>query len=187
MDKICNVLGLEISFVFICFLLLVDIGKGFILVQKMVGKVCGLLGICLGIVCELLMIMVGFQDMIGLMIRDEMKEFVCFGFSVDLVMQSFCYIVVYFKLVDIKIYKELFDFFFVCGGVVLCLGDGIIYFWLNWMLLLDIVGIGGDFYICFFLGIFFFVGFGLVVFVVVLGLMLLDMLELVLVRFWGEL
>lgn len=32
MDKICNVLGLEISFVFICFLLLVDIGKGFILV-----------------------------------------------------------------------------------------------------------------------------------------------------------
>lgn len=55
------------------------------------------------------------------------------------------------------------------------------------MLLLDIVGIGGDFYICFFLGIFFFAGFGLVVFVVVLGLMLLDMLELVLVRFWGEL
>lgn len=73
-----------------------------------------------------------------------------------------------------------------CGGVLLCLGDGVIYFWLNCMLLLDIVGIGGDFYICFLIGIFFLVGFGLVVFVVVIGVMLLDMLEFVLVCFKGK-
>lgn len=72
------------------------------------------------------------------------------------------------------------------GGVLLCLGDGIIYSWLNCMLLFDMVGIGGDFYICFFIGIFFFVGFGLVVFVVVIGVMLLDMLEFVLVCFIGK-
>lgn len=73
-----------------------------------------------------------------------------------------------------------------CGGVLLCLGDGVIYLWLNCMLLLDIVGIGGDLYICFLLGIFFLVGFGLVVFVVVIGVMLLDMFELVLVCFKGK-
>lgn len=73
-----------------------------------------------------------------------------------------------------------------CGGVLFCFGDGIIYSWLNCMLLFDIVGMGGDLYICFLLGILFFVGFGLVVFVVVIGVMLLDMFELVLVWFKGE-
>lgn len=69
--------------------------------------------------------------------------------------------------------------------MVFWLGDGIIYSWLNWMFLFDIVGIGGDSYICFFFGIFFLGGFGVVVFVVVIGVMLLDMLELVLVCFSG--
>lgn len=120
------------------------------------------------------------------MMCDELKDLVCFGFFVDLVMQFFCYILVYLKFVDVQIYYILFDFIMNCGGVLLCLGDGVIYLWLNCMLLLDIVGIGGDLYICFLLGIFFLVGFGLVVFVVVIGVMLLDMFELVLVCFKGK-
>lgn len=80
----------------------------------------------------------------------------------------------------------LLNFISMCGGIVLCLGDGVIYLWLNCMLLFDIVGIGGDLYMCFLIGISFFVGLGLVVFVVVIGMMLLDMLELVLVCFKGK-
>lgn len=69
---------------------------------------------------------------------------------------------------------------------MLYLGDGVIYIWLNCMGLFDILGIGGDSYICFFLGISFLVGSGLVVFVVVIGMMFLNMLEFVLVCFKGE-
>lgn len=72
------------------------------------------------------------------------------------------------------------------GGVSLRSGDGVIYFWLNRMLLSDIVGIGGDFYIRFSIGIFFSAGFGLVAFVVVIGVMSFDMSEFVLVRFKGK-
>lgn len=186
--KVCEVLGLVLIDLFCLLMDLLDIGKGFLLVQKMVGCVCGLLegkGMCLGIYCELKMILVGLQDIIGLMICDELKDLVCLGFLVDLVMQLFCYIVVYLKLVDVKIYYILLEFIFICGGILLCLGDGVIYSWFNCMLLFDIVGIGGDLYICFLVGILFLVGLGLVVFVVVIGVMLLDMFELVLVCFKG--
>lgn len=184
--KVCEVFGLLYSDVFCQVKDVVESDCGFLLVQKMVGCVCGVKGICLGVYCELKMIFVGFQDIIGLMICDELKDLVCLGFLVDLVMQFFCYIVVYLKLVDVNMYYMLLDFIMNCGGVLLCLGDGVIYFWLNCMLLLDIVGIGGDFYICFLIGIFFLVGFGLVVFVVVIGVMLFDMLEFVLVCFKGK-
>lgn len=41
MDKVCYVLGLEVLKEFCCFVVVVDSGKGYMLVQKMVGKVCG--------------------------------------------------------------------------------------------------------------------------------------------------
>lgn len=95
--------------------------------------------------------------------------------------------VVYFKFVDVDIYYIFFIFIRNRGGVSFRLGDGVIYSWLNCMFLFDIVGIGGDLYIWFLIGILFLVGFGLVVFGVVIGVIFFDMLELVFVCFIGYL
>ena len=65
-----------------------------------------------------------------------------FGFSADLVMQSFCH-AAYPKPVDIITHKTLPEFITNRGGISLKPGDGIIHSWLNRMLLPDTVGTGG--------------------------------------------
>ncbi len=186
-DKTRAALGLEPSNLFIRPALPADTGKGFTLAQKIVGKACGLPGVRPGTSCEPIMTTVGSQDTTGPMTRDELKELACLGFSADLTMQSFCHTAAYPKPVDIKIHKELPDFFSTRGGVVLRPGDGIIHSWLNRMLLPDTVGTGGDSHTRFPLGISFPAGSGLVAFAAALGVMPLDMPESVLVRFTGKL
>ncbi len=164
-----------------------DQAKGFTLAQKMVGQACGLPGVRPGMSCEPVMTTVGSQDTTGPMTRDELKELACLGFNADLVMQSFCHTAAYPKPVDVKVHKELPDFFAARGGVVLKPGDGIIHSWLNRMLIPDTVGTGGDSHTRFPLGISFPAGSGLVAFAGALGVMPLDMPESVLVRFTGHL
>ncbi|MEN9202460.1 MAG: bifunctional aconitate hydratase 2/2-methylisocitrate dehydratase [Thermostichus sp. DG02_2_bins_29] len=186
-DKTRQALGLAPSPLFIRPTPPAETGKGYTLAQKMVGKACGLPGVRPGMSCEPLMTTVGSQDTTGPMTRDELKELACLGFNADLVLQSFCHTAAYPKPVDIKIQKELPDFFASRGGVVLRPGDGIIHSWLNRMLLPDTVGTGGDSHTRFPLGISFPAGSGLVAFAAALGVMPLDMPESVLVRFTGQL
>ena len=66
----------------------------FTLTQKMVGRAVGLpegQGVRPGTYCEPAITSVGSQDTTGPMIRDELKDLACLGFSADLVMQSFCH------------------------------------------------------------------------------------------------
>ena len=186
-DKVRTQLGLPASDLFIRPAAPADSGKGFTLAQKMVGKACGLSGVCPGTSCEPLMTTVGSQDTTGPMTRDEMKELACLGFSADLVMQSFCHTAAYPKPVDLKTHAELPDFISSRGGVALRPGDGIIHSWLNRMLLPDTVGTGGDSHTRFPLGISFPAGSGLVAFAAAIGAMPLDMPESVLVKFSGSL
>lgn len=185
-DKTREAVGLEMSELFTRSQR-EDTGKGYTLAQKMVGKACGLPGVRPGTSCEPMMTTVGSQDTTGPMTRDELKELACLGFSADLVMQSFCHTAAYPKPVDVKVHKELPDFFAQRAGVALRPGDGIIHSWLNRMLLPDTVGTGGDSHTRFPLGISFPAGSGLVAFAAALGVMPLDMPESVLVRFKGEL
>ncbi|MEO8364837.1 MAG: bifunctional aconitate hydratase 2/2-methylisocitrate dehydratase [Pseudoxanthomonas sp.] len=167
-----------------------DIGKGFTLAQKMVGRACGLPageGMRPGTYCEPKMTSVGSQDTTGPMTRDELKDLACLGFSADLVMQSFCHTAAYPKSVDVKTHHELPAFISTRGGIPLRPGDGIIHSWLNRMLLPDTVGTGGDSHTRFPIGISFPAGSGLVAFAAATGVMPLDMPESVLVRFKGEL
>ncbi len=188
-DKTRDALGLEPSPIFTRPIPSIENkGKmGFTLAQKMVGKACGLPGIRPGSSCEPIMTTVGSQDTTGPMTRDELKELACLGFNADLTLQSFCHTAAYPKPVDVKIHKELPDFFSTRGGVVLHPGDGIIHSWLNRMLLPDTVGTGGDSHTRFPLGISFPAGSGLVAFAAALGVMPLNMPESVLVKFTGEL
>ncbi|SHE58434.1 aconitase [Lampropedia hyalina DSM 16112] len=164
--------------------------KGFTLVQKMVGRACGLpegQGILPGTYCEPRMTSVGSQDTTGPMTRDELKDLACLGFSADLVMQSFCHTAAYPKPVDVKTHHELPDFISTRGGIALRPGDGVIHSWLNRMLLPDTVGTGGDSHTRFPVGVSFPAGSGLVAFAAATGVMPLDMPESVLVRFTGTL
>ncbi|RKZ67342.1 MAG: bifunctional aconitate hydratase 2/2-methylisocitrate dehydratase [Gammaproteobacteria bacterium] len=163
-----------------------ETGKGYTLAQKVVGRACGVSGICPGTYCEPKMTTVGSQDTTGAMTRDELKELACLGFSAELVMQSFCHTAAYPKPVDIKMQHELPDFMQTRSGVALRPGDGIIHSWLNRMILPDTVGTGGDSHTRFPMGISFPAGSGLVAFGAALGVMPLDMPESVLVRFKGE-
>ncbi len=162
-------------------------GEGYTLAQKMVGRACGLAGVCPGAYCEPRMTTVGSQDTTGPMTRDELKDLACLGFSADLTMQSFCHTAAYPKPVDIDTQHSLPDFIINRGGVSLRPGDGIIHSWLNRMLLPDTVGTGGDSHTRFPMGISFPAGSGLVAFAAATGVMPLDMPESVLVRFSGEL
>lgn len=185
-DKARQTLGLEPSNLFVRPTPPPDTGKGFTLAQKIVGRACGVKGVRPGTACEPVVTTVGSQDTTGPMTRDELKELACLGFSADLVLQSFCHTAAYPKPVDIKVHKELPDFFASRGGVVLRPGDGIIHSWLNRMLLPDTVGTGADSHTRFPLGISFPAGSGLVAFAAALGSMPIDMPESVLVRFKGE-
>ena len=163
---------------------------GFTLVQKMVGRACGLPegeGVRPGTYCEPKMTTVGSQDTTGPMTRDELKDLACLGFSADLVMQSFCHTAAYPKPVDVKTHKELPEFISTRGGVALRPGDGVIHSWLNRLLMPDTVGTGGDSHTRFPIGISFPAGSGLVAFAAATGVMPLDMPESVLVRFSGNL
>jgi aconitate hydratase 2/2-methylisocitrate dehydratase len=159
--------------------------KGYTLVQKIVGKACGLDGVQPGMYCEPELATVGSQDTTGPMTRDELKDLACLGFSADLVMQSFCHTAAYPKPVDVDTHKTLPKFFHDRGGVALRPGDGIIHSWLNRMLIPDAVGTGGDSHTRFPLGVSFPAGSGLVAFAAATGVMPLDMPESVLVRFTG--
>jgi len=166
-----------------------DSGKGFTLVQKMVGRACGLpegQGVRPGTYCEPKMTTVGSQDTTGPMTRDELKDLACLGFSADLVMQSFCHTAAYPKPVDAKMHRELPTFISNRGGVALRPGDGVIHSWLNRLLLPDTVGTGGDSHTRFPIGVSFPAGSGLVAFGAATGVMPLDMPESVLVRFKGK-
>ena len=170
-----------------------DIGKGYTLAQKMVGRACGLpvvgghqQGIRPGTYCEPRMTTVGSQDTTGPMTRDELKDLACLGFSADMVMQSFCHTAAYPKAVDVKMHRELPNFISNRGGVALRPGDGVIHSWLNRLLLPDTVGTGGDSHTRFPIGISFPAGSGLVAFGAATGVMPLDMPESVLVRFKGQ-
>ncbi|TXH91081.1 MAG: bifunctional aconitate hydratase 2/2-methylisocitrate dehydratase [Rhodoferax sp.] len=166
-----------------------DSGKGFTLVQKMVGRACGLpegQGVRPGTYCEPKMTTVGSQDTTGPMTRDELKDLACLGFSADLVMQSFCHTAAYPKPVDAKMHRELPAFISNRGGVSLRPGDGVIHSWLNRLLLPDTVGTGGDSHTRFPIGVSFPAGSGLVAFGAATGVMPLDMPESVLVRFKGK-
>jgi len=164
-----------------------DIGKGFTLAQKMVGKACGVEGIRPGTYCEPKMTTVGSQDTTGPMTRDELKDLACLGFSADLTLQSFCHTAAYPKPIDEITHHTLPDFIMTRGGVSLRPGDGIIHSWLNRMLLPDTVGTGGDSHTRFPIGISFPAGSGLVAFAAATGVMPLDMPESILVRFKGDL
>ncbi|MBI2751502.1 MAG: bifunctional aconitate hydratase 2/2-methylisocitrate dehydratase [Burkholderiales bacterium] len=162
---------------------------GFTLVQKMVGRACGLpegQGVRPGTYCEPKMTTVGSQDTTGPMTRDELKDLACLGFSADLVMQSFCHTAAYPKPVDAKMHRELPAFMSNRGGVALRPGDGVIHSWLNRLLLPDTVGTGGDSHTRFPIGVSFPAGSGLVAFGAATGVMPLDMPESVLVRFKGK-
>jgi aconitate hydratase 2/2-methylisocitrate dehydratase len=166
-----------------------DNKKGFSLAQKMVGRACGLpegQGVRPGTYCEPHMTTVGSQDTTGPMTRDELKDLACFGFSTDLMMQSFCHTSAYPKPVDIRTHHELPAFMTNRGGVALRPGDGVIHSWLNRFLLPDTCGTGGDSHTRFPIGISFPSGSGLVAFAAATGVMPLDMPESVLVRFKGN-
>ncbi|MFN3361611.1 MAG: bifunctional aconitate hydratase 2/2-methylisocitrate dehydratase [Pseudanabaenaceae cyanobacterium] len=186
-DRAREVLGLPPSELFIRPRPPQDTGKGYTLAQKIVGRACGLPGVRPGTYCEPIITTVGSQDTTGPMTRDELKELACLGFNADLVLQTFCHTAAYPKPADIKIHKELPDFFATRGGVVLRVGDGIIHSWLNRMLLPDTVGTGGDSHTRFPLGISFPAGSGLVALAAALGVMPLHMPESVRVRFTGKL
>ncbi|MGL9750616.1 MAG: bifunctional aconitate hydratase 2/2-methylisocitrate dehydratase [Symbiopectobacterium sp.] len=158
----------------------------FSLAQKMIGRACGVDGIRPDQYCEPKMTSVGSQDTTGPMTRDELKDLACLGFSADLVMQSFCHTAAYPKPVDVTTHHTLPDFIMNRGGVSLRPGDGVIHSWLNRMLLPDTVGTGGDSHTRFPIGISFPAGSGLVAFAAATGVMPLDMLESVLVRFKGK-
>ncbi len=182
-------LGLAASTVFRLPQAPVDTGKGFTLVQKMVGRACGLpegQGVRPGTYCEPRMTTVGSQDTTGPMTRDELKDLACLGFSADMVMQSFCHTAAYPKPVDAKMHRELPAFIANRGGVALRPGDGVIHSWLNRLLLPDTVGTGGDSHTRFPIGVSFPAGSGLVAFGAATGVMPLDMPESVLVRFKGQ-
>ncbi len=186
--KAREALGLPASTVFRLPVAPKDSGKGFTLVQKMVGRACGLpegQGVRPGTYCEPKMTTVGSQDTTGPMTRDELKDLACLGFSADMVMQSFCHTAAYPKPVDAKMHRELPAFISNRGGVALRPGDGVIHSWLNRLLLPDTVGTGGDSHTRFPIGVSFPAGSGLVAFGAATGVMPLDMPESVLVRFKG--
>ena len=185
-DTVREALTMEASDVFVRPVPPADTGKGYTLAQKIVGQACGLEGVRPSAYCEPEMATVGSQDTTGAMTRDELKELACLDFSAGLVMQSFCHTAAYPKLVDIKLHKELPNFFEERGGVALRPGDGVIHSWINRMILPDTVGTGGDSHTRFPIGISFPAGSGLVAFAAALGMMPLDMPESVLVRFKGE-
>jgi aconitate hydratase 2/2-methylisocitrate dehydratase len=185
-DRARETLGLDVSKVFVRSQDVADTGKGYTLVQKMVGKACGVAGVRPGQYCEPKMTSVGSQDTTGPMTRDELKDLACLGFSADLTMQSFCHTAAYPKPVDVDTHHTLPDFIMNRGGVSLRPGDGVIHSWLNRMLLPDTVGTGGDSHTRFPIGVSFPAGSGLVAFAAATGVMPLDMPESVLVRFKGE-
>jgi len=163
-----------------------DVGQGYSLAQKMVGKACGVEGVLPGTVCEPKMTSVGSQDTTGPMTMQEIAELACLRFKSDLFMQSFCHTAAYPKESDFDRWSIMRETTVDCGGVSLKPGDGVIHPWLNRMLVPDTVGTGGDSHTRFPLGISFPAGSGLVAFAAALGFMPLEMPESVLVRFKGK-
>ncbi|WP_334087976.1 bifunctional aconitate hydratase 2/2-methylisocitrate dehydratase [Helicobacter typhlonius] len=161
--------------------------KGYTLAQKMVGKACGVEGVCPGSYCEPKTTTVGSQDTTGAMTRDEIKELAALSFGADFVLQSFCHTAAYPKPADVSLHATLPNFISDRGGVALRPKDGVIHSWLNRMCLPDTVGTGGDSHTRFPIGISFPAGSGLIAFAAVTGSMPLDMPESVLVRFKGKL
>ena len=164
-----------------------DESEGYTLVQKIVGKACGVQGVRAGQYCEPATLTVGSQDTTGPMTRDEIKELASLGFSADFVLQSFCHTAAYPKPSDLETQRTLPKFMSSRGGVSLRPGDGVIHSWLNRMVLPDTVGTGGDSHTRFPIGVSFPAGSGLVAFAAVSGAMPLNMPESVLVRFSGRL
>lgn len=160
---------------------------GYTLAQKMLGRACGVEGVCPGMYIEPMTLTVGSQDTTGPMTRDEIKELASLGFNADFVMQSFCHTAAYPKVSDSNLHKTLPNFMTSRGGVSLKPGDGVIHSWLNRFVLPDSVGTGGDSHTRFPIGISFPAGSGLVAFAGVTGSMPLNVPESVLVRFSGEL
>ena len=161
--------------------------EGYTLVQKIVGRACGVQGIRAGQYCEPATLTVGSQDTTGPMTRDEIKELASLGFSADFVLQSFCHTAAYPKPSDLETQRTLPKFMSSRGGVSLRPGDGVIHSWLNRMVLPDTVGTGGDSHTRFPIGVSFPAGSGLVAFAAVSGAMPLNMPDSVLVRFSGRL
>ena len=164
-----------------------ELGGGYTLAQKMVGKACGVDGVRAGAYVEPEILTVGSQDTTGPMTRDEIKELASLSFGADFVLQSFCHTAAYPKPSDLVMHESLPKFINLRGGVSLKPGDGVIHSWLNRMVLPDTVGTGGDSHTRFPIGISFPAGSGLVAFAAVLGIMLLNMPESVLIKFKGEL
>ena len=164
-----------------------ELGGGYTLAQKMVGKACGKAGVRAGAYVEPEILTVGSQDTTGPMTRDEIKELASLSFGADFVLQSFCHTAAYPKPSDLEMQKSLPKFMTLRGGVSLKPGDGVIHSWLNRMVLPDTVGTGGDSHTRFPIGISFPAGSGLVAFAAVLGMMPLNMPESVLIKFKGEL
>ena len=164
-----------------------ELGGGYTLAQKMVGKACGKAGVRAGTYVEPEILTVGSQDTTGPMTRDEIKELASLSFGTDFVLQSFCHTAAYPKPSDLEMQKSLPKFMTLRGGVSLKPGDGVIHSWLNRMVLPDTVGTGGDSHTRFPIGISFPAGSGLVAFAAVLGMMPLNMPESVLIKFKGEL
>lgn len=164
-----------------------NVGGGYTLAQKILGRACGVEGVRAGMYIEPLTLTVGSQDTTGPMTRDEIKELASLGFNADLVMQSFCHTAAYPKVSDAALYKTLPRFMTSREGVSLKPGDGVIHSWLNRLVLPDTVGTGGDSHTRFPIGLSFPAGSGLVAFAAVTGSMPLNVPESVLVRFKGEL
>lgn len=164
-----------------------ELGGGYTLAQKMVGKACGKAGVRAGAYVEPEILTVGSQDTTGPMTRDEIKELASLSFGADFVLQSFCHTAAYPKPSDLVMHESLPKFINLRGGVSLKPGDGVIHSWLNRMVLPDSVGTGGDSHTRFPIGISFPAGSGLVAFAAVLGMMPLNMPESVLIKFKGEL
>lgn len=185
-ERAREALGLGVTDLFKAAAAVESSDKGYTLVQKMVGRACGIEGVRPGQYCEPKMTTVGSQDTTGPMTRDELKDLACLGFQADLVMQSFCHTAAYPKPIDVDTHHTLPDFIMTRAGVSLRPGDGIIHSWLNRMLLPDTVGTGGDSHTRFPMGVSFPAGSGLVAFAAATGVMPLDMPESILVRFKGE-
>jgi aconitate hydratase 2/2-methylisocitrate dehydratase len=186
-DRARQTLGLGPAGIFAESPTVVKDGVGFSLVQKMVGKACGVEGLHPGSACLPKMTSVGSQDTTGPMTADEIKELACLSFQSDLFMQSFCHTAAYPREIDEKMHQTLPGFMRERGGVALKPGDGVIHSWLNRMILPDTMGTGGDSHTRFPLGVSFPAGSGLVAFAGALGFMPLELPESVLVKISGEL
>ena len=188
--KAREALGLPVSTLFRLPRRPADIGKGFTLAQKMVGRACGLpegQGIRPGTYCEPKMTTVGSQDTTGPMTRDELKDLACLGL---LGRPGHAVLLPHGGLPEAGGRQDPprpAELHLATAAASRCVpGDGVIHSWLNRMLMPDTVGTGGDSHTRFPIGITFPAGSGLVAFAAATGVMPLDMPESVLVRFKGE-